>query len=218
MSDILYTFMKTIASHSRTSGASRAGAWLPAWRRFSHHVPWASVLSLETKTAAVNAPGIHFRPSARGEMTDEVAMTGKSSVARNDPPMLEIQGLTHFYGTTRALDDVSLSARRGEFLTILGESGSGKTTMLRIISGLERPTQVARLAIDGEEVSGKPAAMRNCTTVFQHYALFPHMSAGENAAMASRSVACRNRRPGSGFRRCCASCAWPTRGIGASTS
>ncbi len=105
-----------------------------------------------------------------------------STVAKagDDRPMLEVVGVTHHYGPTLALDDVSLSAGRGEFLTILGESGSGKTTMLRIISGLERPTRVARLAIDGEDVSGRPAAMRNCTTVFQNYALFPHMSVGEN--------------------------------------
>lgn len=102
-------------------------------------------------------------------------------VGQREVPMLEVSGVTHFYGTTPALDDVSLNARRGEFLTILGESGSGKTTMLRIISGLERPTRVERLAIDGQDVSGKPPAMRNCTTVFQHYALFPHMSVGENA-------------------------------------
>jgi spermidine/putrescine transport system ATP-binding protein len=129
----------------------------------------------------VNAPGIELMSLARGEMTDGVAMTGESSIAQNDTPMLEIQGATHAYDTTLALDDVSLSAKQGEFLTILGESGSGKTTLLRIISGLERPTKITRLAIDGEEVSGKPPAMRNCTTVFQHYALFPHMSAGENA-------------------------------------
>ncbi|MBX6323931.1 MAG: ABC transporter ATP-binding protein [Rhodospirillaceae bacterium] len=98
----------------------------------------------------------------------------------DDRPMLEAIAVTHRYGPTVALDGVSLTAGRGEFLTILGESGSGKTTMLRIISGLERPTRVERLAIDGEDISGRPAAMRNCTTVFQNYALFPHMSVGEN--------------------------------------
>jgi putative spermidine/putrescine transport system ATP-binding protein/spermidine/putrescine transport system ATP-binding protein len=97
-------------------------------------------------------------------------------------PMLEIVDVVHRYGNTVALDHVSLSAARGEFLTILGESGSGKTTLLRVISGLERPSSVGRLAIDGEDVAGKPAAKRNCTTVFQSYALFPHMSVAENVA------------------------------------
>jgi putative spermidine/putrescine transport system ATP-binding protein/spermidine/putrescine transport system ATP-binding protein len=94
--------------------------------------------------------------------------------------MLEARNVTHRYGATLALDDVSLTAERGEFLTILGESGSGKTTMLRIIAGLERPTHAGFVAIDGVDVVNKPAAMRNCTTVFQHYALFPHMSVLEN--------------------------------------
>ena len=94
--------------------------------------------------------------------------------------MLEVVDAVHAYGPVVALDHVSLEARRGEFLTILGESGSGKTTLLRVISGLERPTSVERLAIDGIDVADKPAAQRNCTTVFQSYALFPHMSVAEN--------------------------------------
>ena len=76
--------------------------------------------------------------------------------------------------------------RRGEFLTLLGESGSGKTTLLRIVAGLERPTRIARIAIDGEDVSAIPASRRNCTTVFQHYALFPHMSVGQNVEYGLR--------------------------------
>jgi ABC-type Fe3+/spermidine/putrescine transport system ATPase subunit len=97
-------------------------------------------------------------------------------------PMLEIINLNHRYGAVVAVDNVSLSVEPGEFLTILGESGSGKTTILRVIAGLERPTSVDRLAIAGEDVRDLPAAKRNCTTVFQNYALFPHMSVGENVA------------------------------------
>jgi spermidine/putrescine transport system ATP-binding protein len=97
-------------------------------------------------------------------------------------PMLEIVDLRHEYGAFVAVDSVSLSAGSGEFLTILGESGSGKTTILRIIAGLERPTSVARLAIGGQDVRDLPAPKRNCTTVFQNYALFPHMSVAENVA------------------------------------
>ena len=88
--------------------------------------------------------------------------------------------VTHRYDDIVALDDVSVSARAGEFLTILGESGSGKTTLLRIISGLEVPTRIGALRIAGVEVSGTHASARNCTTVFQHYALFPHMTVAEN--------------------------------------
>jgi spermidine/putrescine transport system ATP-binding protein len=122
----------------------------------------------------------HGVAAVRGLIAGKVPMASPAMPVIDDKPMLEVLRCTHFYGATPALDDVSLGARRGEFLTILGESGSGKTTMLRIISGLERPTRIERLAIDGEDVSGRPAAMRNCTTVFQNYALFPHMSVGEN--------------------------------------
>lgn len=96
--------------------------------------------------------------------------------------MLEVVDLLHQYGSSVVVDHVSLTVAAGEFLTILGESGSGKTTILRIIAGLERPTAVKRLAIDGQDVRDLPAAKRNCTTVFQNYALFPHMSVGENVA------------------------------------
>jgi spermidine/putrescine transport system ATP-binding protein len=104
-------------------------------------------------------------------------MNGQSS-----RPMLEIVDLVHQYGSSLVVDHVSLTVAAGEFLTILGESGSGKTTILRVIAGLEQPTAVKRLAIDGEDVRDRPAAKRNCTTVFQNYALFPHMSVGENVA------------------------------------
>jgi spermidine/putrescine transport system ATP-binding protein len=98
----------------------------------------------------------------------------------DEPPILEVVGVTHRFDDVVAVDEVSIVARQGEFLTILGQSGSGKTTLLRIISGLEKPTQAQALRIAGRDVLNVPAADRNCTTVFQHYALFPHMSVGEN--------------------------------------
>ena len=94
--------------------------------------------------------------------------------------ILEVVNATHRYGEVMALDNVSIAARRGEFLTLLGESGSGKTTLLRIVAGLERPTAINRITIDGVDATLTPANKRNTTTVFQHYALFPHMSVGEN--------------------------------------
>ena len=97
-------------------------------------------------------------------------------------PILEIVDAVHRYGSVVALDNVSLTVGRGEFLTILGESGSGKTTMLRLISGLEKAQSVKVLNIDGKSVIGMPPAQRSCTTVFQNYALFPHMSVEENVS------------------------------------
>jgi ABC-type Fe3+/spermidine/putrescine transport system ATPase subunit len=100
----------------------------------------------------------------------------------SEPVMLQVTDVVHRYGNVTALDHVSLSAAKGEFLTILGSSGSGKTTMLRVISGLETPASIRALKINGEDVVGKPPAKRSCTTVFQNYALFPHMSVSENVA------------------------------------
>jgi putative spermidine/putrescine transport system ATP-binding protein/spermidine/putrescine transport system ATP-binding protein len=124
----------------------------------------------------MSAGAISRPPKARPRPGRE----GAATEAADERPMLEVVGATHAYGPVVALDNVSLTAECGEFLTILGASGSGKTTMLRVISGLERPSRIERLAIDGADVSDKPASMRNCTTVFQNYALFPHMSVGEN--------------------------------------
>ena len=108
-------------------------------------------------------------------------------VSQSDaPPILEVVNATHRFGDVVALDGVSVSAVPGEFLTLLGESGSGKTTLLRIVSGLETPSEIDRLTIAGQDVSDAPASERNCTTVFQHYALFPHMSVGENVAYGLR--------------------------------
>ena len=112
--------------------------------------------------------------------------------------VLSVRNATHQFGSLVAVDDVSISAKRGEFLTLLGESGSGKTTLLRLIAGLERPTKIAGIAIEGQDVSIVPASRRNCTTVFQHYALFPHMSVGQNIEYGLRvrgvSIAERKRR------------------------
>ena len=103
-----------------------------------------------------------------------------SARSESTRPMLKIENVRHHYGAVQALRGVSLTATKGEFLTILGESGSGKTTLLRMISGLEQPTAVDCIEIDGMNVADVPAAQRNCTTVFQNYALFPHMSVREN--------------------------------------
>ena len=95
--------------------------------------------------------------------------------------MLFVRDLSKRYrNSSQALRSVSFTANSGEFLTILGESGSGKTTLLRIVAGLEHPTSAAQLELDGESLLGVPAAKRNCTTVFQSYALFPHMNVIEN--------------------------------------
>lgn len=82
-------------------------------------------------------------------------------------------------GEVRAVDDVSLHVRDGEFFSLLGPSGSGKTTSLRMIAGFDRPTS-GQIFLYGQDVSNLPPFERNVNTVFQDYALFPHMTVGEN--------------------------------------
>ena len=128
-----------------------------------------------TPTLAANRAA---SPSAGG-----LAATGQESeapAATASQPILEVVDAVHVYDDVVALDNVTVTAAAGEFLTILGESGSGKTTLLRLISGLEKPCRIGALRLGGIDVSAVPAYQRNCTTVFQHYALFPHMSVGEN--------------------------------------
>jgi putative spermidine/putrescine transport system ATP-binding protein len=85
------------------------------------------------------------------------------------------------FGDVRAVDDVSLDIAEGEFFALLGPSGSGKTTCLRLIAGFEQPDS-GHVRIFGDNVEGVPPYRRNVNTVFQDYALFPHMSVGENVA------------------------------------
>ncbi len=84
-------------------------------------------------------------------------------------------------GAARALDDVSLSIRENEFFTLLGPSGCGKTTLLRLIAGFEQPT-AGEILLDGEPFAGLPPFKRPVNTVFQSYALFPHMTVSQNVA------------------------------------
>jgi spermidine/putrescine transport system ATP-binding protein len=94
-------------------------------------------------------------------------------------PLFELTNISHRFGDTDVLKDVSLSVAGGGFTVLLGPSGSGKTTLLSILGGFLSPSS-GRVLIDGEDVTAVPPAKRPTTTVFQDYALFPHMSVGAN--------------------------------------
>ncbi|WP_137388419.1 ABC transporter ATP-binding protein [Rhodoligotrophos defluvii] len=96
-----------------------------------------------------------------------------------------ITGLTKRYGAVVALDQVSLAVAPGEFVTLLGPSGSGKTTLLMAVAGFSRPDS-GSIAIDGQEIVRLPPHKRNIGMVFQNYALFPHMTVGDNIAYPLR--------------------------------
>jgi putative spermidine/putrescine transport system ATP-binding protein len=83
------------------------------------------------------------------------------------------------YGDVIAVDGIDLDVRDGEFFSMLGPSGSGKTTTLRMIAGFEQPTS-GRVVLHGRDVTGVPPFERDVNTVFQDYALFPHMTVGDN--------------------------------------
>lgn len=100
-------------------------------------------------------------------------------------PILEIENLRRCFGESTVLDGVTLRVQPGEFFTLLGPSGCGKTTLLRLIAGLDQ-ADAGSLRIDGREMRGVPAHARPVHTVFQSYALFPHLNVRENVAFGLR--------------------------------
>ena len=101
--------------------------------------------------------------------------------------LLRIADVTVRHGATVALDDLSLAVRRDELFVLLGASGSGKTTLLRAIAGFV-PLAAGRIALDGQDIGRLPPHRRPVNTVFQSYALFPHMTAAANIAFGLRQM------------------------------
>src|SRR5438132_7524026 len=104
-----------------------------------------------------------------------------------EPYSIEIRDVSKRFpaADTAAVDRVSLGIRRGEFFSLLGPSGCGKTTLLRMIAGFEQPTS-GTILINGRDVTGTPPYQRPVNLVFQHYALFPHLSVAANVAFGLR--------------------------------
>lgn len=117
--------------------------------------------------------------------THATADEGERS-SRKTSSSIEMQGLHKRFGRdTVALDGVDLTIQAGEFFTLLGPSGCGKTTLLRILAGLEEPND-GRLLIGGKDITDTPPHRRSVNTVFQSYALFPHLSVRDNLAFGLR--------------------------------
>ena len=111
--------------------------------------------------------------------TTEVSPSQRLQVA------VRLEGVVKLFGDVAAVDGVDLDVLEGEFFSMLGPSGSGKTTCLRMIAGFERPTS-GRILLDGEDVSRLAPYQRDVNTVFQDYALFPHMTVAENVEYGLR--------------------------------
>ena len=107
--------------------------------------------------------------------------------------LLQIHGISKSFGDTRVIRDLSFDVARGEFLTVLGSSGCGKTTLLRIICGLEEADR-GQIFLDGRDVTSAEPNLREVNTVFQNYALFPHMTVFDNVAYPLRIARSRPSR------------------------
>ncbi|EIM73238.1 ABC transporter-like protein [Nitratireductor aquibiodomus RA22] len=122
--------------------------------------------------------GLHdenLRPGAR------VSAVPVSKIMAEAEPVIQLKGISKHYGSVVGVDHVDLSVRNGEFLTLLGPSGCGKSTLLRMIGGFETPTG-GTVHLAGEDITGLPPQRRDVNMMFQDYALFPHMSVGQNIA------------------------------------
>lgn len=109
----------------------------------------------------------------------------KGQAMNKQTDLVELCNISKSFDNFRALDDISLTIRRGEFFSLLGPSGCGKSTLLRLLAGLEWPDH-GEIFIDDRNMSGVPAHKRPCNMVFQSYAIFPHLSVSDNIAYGLR--------------------------------
>ena len=99
--------------------------------------------------------------------------------------LIRLENIRKSYGENEVLKNITISIQEKEFVTLLGPSGCGKTTTLRILGGFENPDS-GRILFDGKDITNVPSNRRNLNTVFQNYALFPHMTVGDNVAFGLR--------------------------------
>ena len=114
-------------------------------------------------------------------MSQSRTLSNQSWSAPEEEPIVRIEKVTKRFGDVYAVDDISLDIHRGEFFSLLGASGCGKTTLLRMLAGFETPT-AGRIIIDGQDMTSVAPYNRPVNMMFQSYALFPHMTVAQNIA------------------------------------
>jgi spermidine/putrescine transport system ATP-binding protein len=130
-------------------------------------------------------PGTGSESASPPVTTDDRAIQGIRPATDVTSPDVEIIDVTKRFGDVTAVDHMHLRIARGEFYSLLGPSGCGKTTTLRMIAGFEQPTE-GEILLAGQPIAGVPPYKRNVNTVFQHYALFPHMDVARNVGYGLR--------------------------------
>ncbi|MEO6055821.1 MAG: ABC transporter ATP-binding protein [Gemmatimonadales bacterium] len=125
-------------------------------------------------------------PTADSSATDVASTAGANGPPAKGESVITLEQVVKRFGSYVAVERADFAIARGEFFSLLGPSGCGKTTTLRMIAGFEQPS-AGRILLEGQDVSRVPPYRRNVNTVFQHYALFPHMSVADNVAFGPRS-------------------------------
>ena len=143
---------------------------------------------------------MHAVPTT-AQAADPGSHDGAGGAPTEAPAAVRLENVRKVFGDVEAVAGIDLEIAGGEFFSMLGPSGSGKTTTLRMIAGFELPTS-GRILLDGEDVSQRPPFERDVNTVFQDYALFPHMTVGDNVGYGLMIRRCARRAGARGPTRC----------------